>query len=157
LGVGAETLRKWILQVQVDAGERSGPTSEELEEIRRRAEVRDQLGMNGLVRGRGRAPRSRPATVAARRGSAAAPVPHQRAEPGLGHRLHLRRELAGFVYVAFAVDAESVIGLYKHEAVAAGSPFRTGPLRTLPEEYEQTYYAQPASSQTGDAANKKTA
>ena len=27
--------------------------------------------------------------------------------------------------------AESVIGLYKHEAIAAGSPFRTGPLRTL--------------------------
>jgi transposase InsO family protein len=80
--------------------------------------------------------------------------------------------------------AESVIGLYKHEAVAAGSPFRTGPLRTLtdvetltveyvnwynnhrlhsllnnltPEEYEQTYYAQPAGSPPGDAANKKTA
>src|SRR5439155_6320567 len=27
--------------------------------------------------------------------------------------------------------AESFIGLYKNEAVAAGSPFRTGPLRTL--------------------------
>jgi putative transposase len=27
--------------------------------------------------------------------------------------------------------AESTIGLYKNEAVAAGSPFRTGPLRTL--------------------------
>jgi putative transposase len=80
--------------------------------------------------------------------------------------------------------AESVIGLYKNEAVAAGSPFRDGPLRTLadvetltmeyvdwynnhrlhsrldnltPEEYEQAYYAQPAGSPTGDAANKKTA
>lgn len=63
--------------------------------------------------------------------------------------------------------AETTIGLYKHEAVAAGSPFRTGPLRHLadvealtmayvhwytherlhgelghrtPEEYEQAYY-----------------
>jgi transposase InsO family protein len=80
--------------------------------------------------------------------------------------------------------AESVIGLYKNEAVAAGSPFRDGPLRTLtdvetltmeyvdwynnrrlhsrldnltPEEYEQAYYAQPAGSPSGDAANKKTA
>jgi transposase InsO family protein len=80
--------------------------------------------------------------------------------------------------------AESVIRLYKHEAVAAGSPFRTGPLRTVtdvetltveyvdwynnhrlhsllnnltPEEYEQAHYAQPAGSPPGDAANKKTA
>jgi putative transposase len=80
--------------------------------------------------------------------------------------------------------AESAIGLYKHEAVAAGSPFRDGPLRTLsdveaitveyvdwynnhrlhslldnltPEEYEQAYYAQPAGSPPGDAANKRPA
>jgi putative transposase len=80
--------------------------------------------------------------------------------------------------------AESVIGLYKNEAVAAGSPFRDGPLRTLadvetvtmeyvdwynnhrlhsrldnltPEEYEQAYYALPAGPPPGDAANKKTA
>jgi putative transposase len=80
--------------------------------------------------------------------------------------------------------AESVIGLYKNEAVAAGSPFRDGPLRTLadvetvtmeyvdwynnhrlhsrlgnltPEEYEQAYYALPTGPPPGDAANKKTA
>jgi putative transposase len=80
--------------------------------------------------------------------------------------------------------AESTIGLYKTEAIATGSPFRTGPLRTLadvetitmhyvdwynnqrlhsllehctPEEYEQTYYAQPTGPPSGDAANKKTA
>ena len=80
--------------------------------------------------------------------------------------------------------AESTIGLYKNEAVAAGSPFRTGPLRTLsdvetltmnyvhwydnerlhsqlsnvtPEEYEQAYYASTTGSPPGDAANKKTA
>ena len=80
--------------------------------------------------------------------------------------------------------AESVIGLYKNEAIRSDSPFRTGPLRTLadvetvtmeyvdwydnrrlhsrldnltPEEYEQAYYAQPTGSPPGDAANKKTA
>ena len=80
--------------------------------------------------------------------------------------------------------AESTIGLYKNEAVAAGSPFRTGPLRNLsdvetltmnyvhwygnerlhsqlgnvtPEEYEQAYYASTTGSPSGDAANKKTA
>jgi transposase len=60
LGVGAETLRKWILQAQVDAGERSGPTSEELEEIRR-LKAADQAGAGDRGRGGdGRASRSRP-------------------------------------------------------------------------------------------------
>jgi putative transposase len=80
--------------------------------------------------------------------------------------------------------AESVFGLFKNEAMAAGSPFRTGPLRTLadiekittdyvdwynnqrlhglldnttPEEFEQAYYAHQTGSPTGDAANEKTA
>jgi len=80
--------------------------------------------------------------------------------------------------------AETVIGLYKNEAVRADSPFRTGPLRTpadvekitadwvhwydhdrlhsslgnqTPEEYEQAYYALPAGTPPGDAANPKTA
>jgi transposase len=35
LNVGAETLRKWTLQAQSDAGDRVGPTSDELDEIRR--------------------------------------------------------------------------------------------------------------------------
>jgi putative transposase len=80
--------------------------------------------------------------------------------------------------------AESFMGLFKNEAVAAGSPFRTGPLRTLadieaitmnyvdwynnhrlhsllnlstPEEFETAYYAHNTGSPPGDAANKKTA
>ena len=77
-----------------------------------------------------------------------------------------------------------MIGLYKHEAVASGSPFRTGPLHNLadveavtidyvhwynearlhsalnytsPEEHERTYYAQPPGPPPGDAANNQAA
>lgn len=51
LGVGSETLRKWIVQAQVDAGQRSGPTCEELEEIKAlRAEVRDLRESNEILK-----------------------------------------------------------------------------------------------------------
>jgi transposase len=51
LGVGVEMLRKWILQAQVDQGARPGPTTEELEEIRRlKAEVRDLREANEIVK-----------------------------------------------------------------------------------------------------------
>jgi putative transposase len=80
--------------------------------------------------------------------------------------------------------AESLMGLFKNEAIAAGSPFRSGPLRTLadiealtmnyvdwynnhrlhslldlttPEEFETDYYARHTGSPTGEAANTKTA
>jgi transposase InsO family protein len=80
--------------------------------------------------------------------------------------------------------AESFMGLFKNEAIAAGSPFRTGPLRTLadveaitmnyvdwynnhrlhslldlatPEEIELAHYAHDTGSPSGEAANKKTA
>jgi transposase len=50
LGVGPETLRKWIVQAQVDQGGRSGPTSEELAEIKRlRAENRDLKEANEIL------------------------------------------------------------------------------------------------------------
>jgi len=78
--------------------------------------------------------------------------------------------------------AESFIGLYKNEAVAAGSPFRTGPLRTLtdvealtmsyvdwfnnqrlhgllelvtPQEFERTYYAHQTGSPSGEGVSDR--
>jgi transposase-like protein len=51
LDVGAETLRKWIVQAQVDAGERVGPTSEELDEIKKlKNEVRDLKEANEILK-----------------------------------------------------------------------------------------------------------
>lgn len=35
VGVGSESLRRWVVQAQVDAGERPGVSSEEHEEIKR--------------------------------------------------------------------------------------------------------------------------
>lgn len=35
LNVGPETLRKWVAQAQIDAGAKPGPSTEELDEIKR--------------------------------------------------------------------------------------------------------------------------
>ena len=35
VGVGSESLRRWVIQAQIDAGDRPGVSSEENEEIKR--------------------------------------------------------------------------------------------------------------------------
>jgi transposase-like protein len=51
LGVGPETLRKWIVQAQVDGGARPGPSSEELTEIKAlKSQVRDLTEANEILK-----------------------------------------------------------------------------------------------------------
>ncbi|MGO2030713.1 MAG: transposase [Glutamicibacter ardleyensis] len=51
LNIGKETLRRWIIQAQVDAGEHTGPTSDELAEIKAlKAKVRDLEEANVILK-----------------------------------------------------------------------------------------------------------
>ncbi len=51
LGVGTESLRRWVSQAQVDAGAKEGPSSSQLEEVKRlRAEVRDLKESNEVLK-----------------------------------------------------------------------------------------------------------
>jgi transposase len=51
LGVGPETLRKWIVRAQVDVGGRSGSSSEELAEIKAlKSQVRDLTEANEILK-----------------------------------------------------------------------------------------------------------
>src|SRR5659263_322303 len=78
LGVGPETLRKWVVQAQVDQGARPGPSSEELGEIKRlRSEVRDLKEANEMAESTGE--RTGPVTLRSRQSR----DPH-RALPGRG-------------------------------------------------------------------------
>jgi len=50
-GVGKESVRRWVLQAQVDGGQRQGPTSDELAEIRQlKAKVRRLEEDNEILR-----------------------------------------------------------------------------------------------------------
>ena len=43
LGNGSETLRRWVMQAQIDTGQRHGPTSDELTEIKKlKSKFRDR-------------------------------------------------------------------------------------------------------------------
>lgn len=51
LNVGKESLRRWVIQAQVDTGDRTGPTSEDLAEIKAlKAKVKDLEETNEILR-----------------------------------------------------------------------------------------------------------
>ena len=51
LDVGPDSLRRWVVQSQVDAGQKGGPTTDELEELKRlRAENRDLKEANEILK-----------------------------------------------------------------------------------------------------------
>ena len=51
LGVGSASLRRWTLQAQIDSGQRSGATSEEMVEIKAlKNKVRDLEEANEILR-----------------------------------------------------------------------------------------------------------
>src|SRR5665647_544580 len=51
LTVGAETLRRWVMQAQADAGVTTGPTTEQLEEIKLlKRENRDLKEANEILK-----------------------------------------------------------------------------------------------------------
>lgn len=51
VGIGSESLRRWTLQAQIDAGTKQGPTTEELAEIKElKAKVRDLEEANEILK-----------------------------------------------------------------------------------------------------------
>ena len=50
-GVGKESVRRWVIQAQIDGGQRQGPTSDELTEIKQlKAKVRRLEQDNEILR-----------------------------------------------------------------------------------------------------------
>ena len=91
--------------------------------------MRDE-GLFGVIRAVRTAPPSQPRASVAERRSARSRLHRGRAEPQVGHRLHLHPHLDGFVYVAF------VINCFSRAIVAMPPPLRNrdgddGPLNTL--------------------------
>ena len=51
LGFGAESLRRWVRQAQIDAGQREGPTTVDLDEVARlRRENRELREANAILK-----------------------------------------------------------------------------------------------------------
>ena len=51
MDVGAESLRRWVMQSQVDAGQKGGPSTNEDEDLKQpRAEVRDLKEANDSLK-----------------------------------------------------------------------------------------------------------
>jgi len=51
LDIGSETLRRWVMQAQIDTGQHHGPTSDELAEIKKlKTEVRDLEEANEILK-----------------------------------------------------------------------------------------------------------
>ena len=51
LNIGVETLRRWVVQAQIDAGTKAGPSSAELEEIKQlKKENRDLKEANEILK-----------------------------------------------------------------------------------------------------------
>lgn len=51
LDVGPESLRRWVVQSQIDAGQKDGPTTDDVEELKQlRAEVRDLKEANEILK-----------------------------------------------------------------------------------------------------------
>jgi transposase len=82
LGIGTtETLRKWVRQAEVDAGERAGTTSEESAELKRlKREVAELRRANEILKAAAGFFASVPSSGSVRRGSLVSSLPR----PGAG-------------------------------------------------------------------------
>jgi putative transposase len=100
-GVGKESVRRWVLQAQTDAGQRQGPTSEELAEIKQlKAKVRRLEEDNEILK---------KASIPAKDGRRAGDLLNRDFTAPAPNRAWVMdftyvRTWVGFAYVAFIVD-----------------------------------------------------